>query len=159
MVVSLNRGPQYRPQYTVILILGTPKKVALILGNCHIMKVNVLVCSDEWNGEKQRPGWAYKCIRNMTRVGYQPGKGGGLNMPVIVSGCLGLSLNFSCSCDCNSAGLTLGRTSLLIYRACRVQIMYTAAARRFVHDADGEYWKLLMPNSRMFSIRLTGLKP
>ena len=36
MVVSLNRGPQYRPQNTIILIIGTPKKVPLILGNRHI---------------------------------------------------------------------------------------------------------------------------
>ena len=26
-------GPQYRPQYTIVLIIGTPKKVPLILGN------------------------------------------------------------------------------------------------------------------------------
>ena len=29
-------GPQYRPQYTIVLIMGTPKKVPLILGNPHI---------------------------------------------------------------------------------------------------------------------------
>ena len=27
------RGPQYRPQDIIILIMGTPKKVLLILGN------------------------------------------------------------------------------------------------------------------------------
>ena len=32
MVVFLTRGPQYRPQYTIILIMGTPKMVPLILG-------------------------------------------------------------------------------------------------------------------------------
>ena len=29
------RGPQYRPQNTIILNIGTPKKVPLILGNPH----------------------------------------------------------------------------------------------------------------------------
>ena len=33
MVVSLNRGPQYRPQNATVLIIGTPNKVPLILGN------------------------------------------------------------------------------------------------------------------------------
>ena len=33
MVVPKIRGPQYRPQNTIILIMGTPKKVPLILGN------------------------------------------------------------------------------------------------------------------------------
>ena len=33
MVVSQNKGPQYRPQYIIILTMGTPKKVPLILGN------------------------------------------------------------------------------------------------------------------------------
>ena len=33
VVVSQKRGPQYRPQNTIILIIGTPKKVPLILGN------------------------------------------------------------------------------------------------------------------------------
>ena len=36
MVVFLNRGPQYEPQNTIVLIMGTPKKVPLILGNPHI---------------------------------------------------------------------------------------------------------------------------
>ena len=36
MVVSQNRGPQYEPHYTIVLIIGTPKKVPLILGNPHI---------------------------------------------------------------------------------------------------------------------------
>ena len=35
MVVSLNRGPQNRLQNINILIMGTPKKVTLILGNPH----------------------------------------------------------------------------------------------------------------------------
>ena len=30
------RVPQCRPQYTIVLIIGTPKKVPLILGNTHI---------------------------------------------------------------------------------------------------------------------------
>ena len=30
------RGPQYRPQYTIILIMGKPNKVPLILGNLHL---------------------------------------------------------------------------------------------------------------------------
>ena len=33
------RGPQYRPQYTIVLIVGTPKKVSLILGNPHFEKL------------------------------------------------------------------------------------------------------------------------
>ena len=33
VVVSQNRGPQYRPQNTIVFIMGTPKKVLLILGN------------------------------------------------------------------------------------------------------------------------------
>ena len=35
-VVSQNRGPQYEPHYTIVLIIGTPKKVPLILGNPHV---------------------------------------------------------------------------------------------------------------------------
>ena len=33
MVIYQIRGPQYRPQNTIILIIGTPKMVPLILGN------------------------------------------------------------------------------------------------------------------------------
>ena len=33
MIVPKRRGPQYRPQNTIVLIRGTPKKVPLILGN------------------------------------------------------------------------------------------------------------------------------
>ena len=33
MVVSLNKGTPYRPQNTIVLIIGAPKKVLLILGN------------------------------------------------------------------------------------------------------------------------------
>ena len=33
MVVPKIRGPQYRPQHTIVLIMGIPKKVPLILGN------------------------------------------------------------------------------------------------------------------------------
>ena len=36
MLVSQNRGPQYRPSYTIVLIVGTPKMVTLIVGNLHI---------------------------------------------------------------------------------------------------------------------------
>ena len=32
------RGPQYIPQHTIILVIGTPKKVPLILGNPHIIQ-------------------------------------------------------------------------------------------------------------------------
>ena len=32
------REPQYRPHNTMILIMGTPKKVPLILGNPHMMR-------------------------------------------------------------------------------------------------------------------------
>ena len=34
-VLSQNKGTQYRPQNTTILITGIPKKVPLILGNPH----------------------------------------------------------------------------------------------------------------------------
>ena len=30
------RGPQYRPKNTIILFIGTPKKVPPILGNHHV---------------------------------------------------------------------------------------------------------------------------
>ena len=33
LAVSQKRGPQYRPQNTIVLIMGTPKRVPLILGN------------------------------------------------------------------------------------------------------------------------------
>ena len=36
MVISQNRGPQYRPKNTTVLIIGTPNKVPLILGNPYI---------------------------------------------------------------------------------------------------------------------------
>ena len=36
VVVSQNRGPQYRPQNTIILYTGTPKMVPLFLGNPHV---------------------------------------------------------------------------------------------------------------------------
>ena len=35
-------GPQYRPQYIIILIMGTFKMVPLILGNPHIFSTRVL---------------------------------------------------------------------------------------------------------------------
>ena len=38
LVVSLNKGdPQYRPLHTIILIIGTPKKVPLISGSPHFL--------------------------------------------------------------------------------------------------------------------------
>ena len=39
MVVSLKRGPQYRPQDTLILIMGTPKKIYILptVGDLHIL--------------------------------------------------------------------------------------------------------------------------
>ena len=57
LVLSLNRGgPQYRPQNTTVLIMGTPKMVPLILVNPHlgaevlkVLRWGVL----EWN---RRPG-------------------------------------------------------------------------------------------------------
>ena len=33
------RAPQYRPQYTIVLVIGIPKKVPLSLGNPHFGKV------------------------------------------------------------------------------------------------------------------------
>ena len=32
MLVSLNRGPQHRPQTSIILVIGTAKKAPFILG-------------------------------------------------------------------------------------------------------------------------------
>ena len=41
MVVSQNRGtPNIDPQSTIVLIIGTPKKEPLILGNLHIWYSN-----------------------------------------------------------------------------------------------------------------------
>ena len=37
MLVSQNRGSQYRPPNTIALIMGTPKMVPLILGNPQII--------------------------------------------------------------------------------------------------------------------------
>ena len=42
-VVSKKRGPQYRPQHTIVVIMGTPKKVPLILGNRHKEPQDLLV--------------------------------------------------------------------------------------------------------------------
>ena len=42
MVDSQNRGPQCRPQYTIILIIGTPKMIPIILGNPQISKCKAL---------------------------------------------------------------------------------------------------------------------
>ena len=36
MVISQNKGTQYGAQDTIILIMGTPQKVPLLLGNPHI---------------------------------------------------------------------------------------------------------------------------
>ena len=38
MVVSINRGPQYGPQNTRVLIIGTPEMVPLIFETPHILK-------------------------------------------------------------------------------------------------------------------------
>ena len=37
VVVSQKREPLYRPQYSIILIMGTPNMVLLILGNPHVV--------------------------------------------------------------------------------------------------------------------------
>ena len=37
LVISLNEGPQYRPQNTVVLIIATPKMVPPIMGNPHLV--------------------------------------------------------------------------------------------------------------------------
>ena len=36
VVISQNKGPQYKPPNTTVLIIGTPIKVRLILGNYHV---------------------------------------------------------------------------------------------------------------------------
>ena len=41
VVVSQNRGTQYKPQNTMILNIGTPKMVPLIFGNYHDNLVQV----------------------------------------------------------------------------------------------------------------------
>ena len=43
MVISLNiREPQYRPQNTIVLIMGTPQMVTLISGNYHVFDASSL---------------------------------------------------------------------------------------------------------------------
>ena len=37
VVVSPNKGPQYRPQFSIVLIIGARKKVPPILGNPQVM--------------------------------------------------------------------------------------------------------------------------
>ena len=37
LAVSKNRGPQNRPQYTMILVIRTPKEGPLIFGNPHLI--------------------------------------------------------------------------------------------------------------------------
>ena len=44
LVVSQNRGTQYRPQNITIVIIGTPKLVPPILGNPHLLGLS-LECS------------------------------------------------------------------------------------------------------------------
>ena len=46
MVVSQNRGPQYRPQNIVVLIVGTPKVVHPILGNPHMY---IYIYTPQWS--------------------------------------------------------------------------------------------------------------
>ena len=43
------RGPQYRPPNTIILIIGTPRKVPLILGNYHGIRAMDKLETDEGN--------------------------------------------------------------------------------------------------------------
>ena len=50
------RGPQYRPQYTIVLIMGTPKKVPLILGNYHLLP-NPLKHQEELGAVKSFRGY------------------------------------------------------------------------------------------------------
>ena len=48
MVVSQNSGPQYRPQYTIVLLMGTPKLVPLIWGNPHMETGNKMGLVEGW---------------------------------------------------------------------------------------------------------------
>ena len=58
MVVSQNKGTQYRPQNTIVLIIGTPKMVPLILGNPQIYLHDVAklasLCNSAYIGVKIR---------------------------------------------------------------------------------------------------------
>ena len=47
MVVSQNRGTQYRPPYTIVLIMGIPQTVPLIMGNPHILLVGIVACEKD----------------------------------------------------------------------------------------------------------------
>ena len=51
LVVSQNRGPQYRPQNIIILIIGTPKKVPIILVNFHL-EIHCTVFRIQGSGSK-----------------------------------------------------------------------------------------------------------
>ena len=67
MVVSQNKGAQYRPQNIIVLIMGTPKMVPLILGNPHIriplvkMYGNYQMCS----GKAGASDLVVKCRREV----------------------------------------------------------------------------------------------
>ena len=45
MVVSQKYigGPQYRPQYTIVLIIRTPKKVPIFAGKSHVKALEIKV--------------------------------------------------------------------------------------------------------------------
>ena len=57
MVVSQNEELQYRPSNTIVLVMGTPKKVFLILGKPHvgIHTVGIKICG---SGASWRVRWA-----------------------------------------------------------------------------------------------------
>ena len=49
VVVSQNRGAQYRPPNTIILNIGTPKMVPLILGNSHVHQFENALYGRNWH--------------------------------------------------------------------------------------------------------------
>ena len=63
MVVSQNKGTQYRPQNTIVLSIRTPKEVPLILGTPH-MELPVIVAL----GFPQ----VLDCIAHGSCVGHHP---------------------------------------------------------------------------------------
>ena len=56
------RGPQYRPQYTIVLIIGTPKTVPLILGNCTVLEKVLLGGGAELQYHSTTKGFSVKAM-------------------------------------------------------------------------------------------------
>ena len=65
MVVSQNKGTPIQTQNTIVLIVGTPKKVTLILGNLHVEQDYILLWDPSGYsmlcGEDNLTGFNHKC--------------------------------------------------------------------------------------------------